>query len=235
MEKPAARLWPPPPWARAITDTSTSSSVARSETLRWPRALPAHDLADEHRDLRAPQRAQVVDDALGVAFLGPGAAEVLGVERGPAQLAVVVALDPRERERQQDQLAVRHRPRTGGGRRRARPRPASISSAAIWCARGVVFSYMNRPVSVISPTYSASAISGVGDNASACIRSHTISAVHEASGTTWLIVPKRVLSWWWSMFSRCAPSRSTLGRVAVDVAAVEEHDRPRRDVRRAAR
>ena len=26
-----------------------------------------------------------------------------------------------------------------------------------------------------------------------------ISAVDDASGTTWSTVPKRVLSWWWSM------------------------------------
>ena len=35
------------------------------------------------------------------------------------------------------------------------------------------------------------------------IRSHTISAVHDASSTTWLTVPKRVLSWWWSMLRMC--------------------------------
>ena len=52
------------------------------------------------------------------------------------------------------------------------------------CARGVVFSYMKRPVSVISPTYSDCATLGAGSTSSACIRSHTISAVQEASGTT---------------------------------------------------
>src|SRR5579875_3609331 len=77
--------------------------------------------------------------------------------------------------------------------------PASISSAAIRCAREPVFSYMKRPVSVISPTYSASAISKSGFTPSPCIRSQTISAVHDARGTTRLTVPKRVLSWWWSM------------------------------------
>ena len=39
------------------------------------------------------------------------------------------------------------------------------------------------------------------------MRSHTISAVQDASGTTWLMVPKRVLSWWWSMFRMWVPSR----------------------------
>ena len=76
---------PPPPWARAITDTSTSSSVARSDTLCWPAALAAQELADEHRDLRALQRPQVVDDALGVALLGPGLGEVLGAQRRPSR------------------------------------------------------------------------------------------------------------------------------------------------------
>ena len=47
VEKPAARRWPPPPSARAITETSMRSSVARSETLRagspasWSRTSPA--------------------------------------------------------------------------------------------------------------------------------------------------------------------------------------------------
>ena len=41
------------------------------------------------------------------------------------------------------------------------------------------------------------------------MRSHTISAVHEASTTTWSIVPKRVLSWWWSMLMMCVPARLT--------------------------
>ena len=52
------------------------------------------------------------------------------------------------------------------------------------CAREPVFSYMKRPVSVIRPMYSACATACVGATASPCIRSHTISAVHEASGTT---------------------------------------------------
>ena len=62
-----------------------------------------------------------------------------------------------------------------------------------------VFSYMNRPVSVISPTYSASAVVSDGLDLEPVHQSHTISAVQEASGTTRLTVPKRVLSWWWSM------------------------------------
>ena len=71
-----------------------------------------------------------------------------------------------------------------------------MSSAAITCARVPVFSYMNLPVSVTSPTYNASAIVGVACTPSPRMRSHTISAVHDASSTTWSTVPKRVLSWW---------------------------------------
>src|SRR5437588_7458376 len=76
--------------------------------------------------------------------------------------------------------------------------PASISSPAIAWARTPVFSYMNRPVSVIRATYRASAICRVGATPRPCIRSHTISAVQEASGSTRFTVPNIVLSWWWS-------------------------------------
>ena len=62
-------------------------------------------------------------------------------------------------------------------------------------ASGVVFSYMNFPVSVTSPVYSASAIGGVISTPRSLARRYTISAVHEASGATRFTVPKRVLSW----------------------------------------
>ena len=96
------------------------------------------------------------------------------------------------------------------------------------CAAGPVFSYMKRPVSVTRPTYSASAICGVSATSSARMRSHTISAVHDASATTWLIVPKCVLSWWWSRL-RIGASPISIG-VAVEVAAVQEDDRALGDV-----
>ena len=68
--------------------------------------------------------------------------------------------------------------------------------------------------------------------------SHTISAVHEASASTWLTAPKRVLSWWWSMLRIGAPLGTEVDRVAVDVAAVQEDvdalaERPRAARRRA--
>src|SRR5918992_3114315 len=87
--------------------------------------------------------------------------------------------------------------------------PPSISSAAISCAREPVFSYMKRPVSVTTPTYSASAIGCVTSTPRPFARSQTISAVHDACGSTWLSVPKRVLSWWWSTLRMQRPSRSS--------------------------
>src|SRR3954452_6411750 len=58
---------------------------------------------------------------------------------------------------------------------------------------------MKRPVSVTTPTYKASAIDCVAATSRPRMRSHTSSAVQDAVSTTWLIVPNRVLSWWWSM------------------------------------
>ena len=37
VEKPAARMWPPPPWLRAIAETSTSPPLERRLTLRAAR------------------------------------------------------------------------------------------------------------------------------------------------------------------------------------------------------
>src|SRR5579885_381663 len=76
--------------------------------------------------------------------------------------------------------------------------PASTSSAASRSAFGVVFVYWKRPVSVTTATYSASAIAAVRPTPSSRSRSRTISPVEEASATTTLTSPKRVLSWWWS-------------------------------------
>src|SRR5215213_735382 len=76
--------------------------------------------------------------------------------------------------------------------------PASTSSAASRSDFGVVFEYWNRPVSVTSATYSASAISAVSSTPSSRSTSRTISPVEDASATTRFTSPKRELSWWWS-------------------------------------
>ena len=197
------------------------------------RRLAVELLAHEPGDRGALDRAQVVDDALGVALVG-------------ARGAVVVARQVRHASAGRRRSARRWRarapaaracpagcPRRGAGRPRARRCPAAISSAAISCARGPVFSYMKRPVSVTRPTYSASPIGSVIGTSSPCIRSHTISAVHDACGSTWLIVPKRVLSWWWSMLriSAVGLALERLGRRALDVAAVQEDQRALAEVR----
>ena len=204
---PAARRCPPPPRARAIRETSMRSSVARSETLRG--RLAAELLAHEPGDRGALDRAQVVDDALGVALVGAGGAVVV------ARSGASRSAGRRRSARRWSARAPAARacpagcPRRGAGRSRAASTPPAISSAAISCARGPVFSYMKRPVSVTRPTYSASPIAVVTGTPSPCIRSHTISAVHDACGSTWLIVPKRVLSWWWSMLTISArPARA---------------------------
>ena len=99
------------------------------------------------------------------------------------------------------------------------------------CARVPVFSYMNLPVSVTRPTYSASAISGVGSTPSARMRSHTISAVHDASGTTWSIVAEaRVVVVVVDVDDRQVGLVADEHRGAVDVAAVQEDDEAVGDV-----
>ena len=89
-----------------------------------------------------------------------------------------------------------------------------------------MFSYMNRPVSVIRPTYSASADRASGLDLQAGHQVPDDLGRARGVGPTRLTVPKRVLSWWWSMLSRWMPGPAQrLGRVAVEVAAVQEHDR----------
>ena len=72
VEKPAAWRWPPPPSLRAITLTSTSSADARRLTLHHALAALLQLLAHQRRDDRALERADVVDDALGVVLVGAG-------------------------------------------------------------------------------------------------------------------------------------------------------------------
>src|SRR5262245_6923960 len=57
----------------------------------------------------------------------------------------------------------------------------------------------------------ASAISGVSSTPSSSRRSRTISPVDDASATTRLSAPKRVLSWWWSTLTTSGALWSTSG------------------------
>ena len=111
--------------------------------------------------------------------------------------------------------------------------PASISSAAIWWAAGVVFSYMNRPVSVTRPTYSAFAISGVISASSSLAIRHTISAVDDADRADEVHgAEARVVVMVVDVEDVQAVGLEEVDRHAVDVAAVEEDDRALRDVLR---
>ena len=112
--------------------------------------------------------------------------------------------------------------------------PASISSAAMRCVVGLVFSYMNRPVSVTSADVErARDLRASSPRRGSFASSKRISAVHEASVSTRFTVPKRVLSWWWSMFRILAlVAVQEVDRHAVDVAAVEEDQHAVDDVGR---
>ena len=135
-------------------ETSTRSSVARSETLRAAVASPSpRQVAHERRRPRCPR------PSAGGRRRPRSSSRRRRSRRSPSRVRCVTrqqpaveALDVREPARQQLELARAACPRRGGGRSRGRRRPASISSAAISCARGPVFSYMNLPVSVTRPT-----------------------------------------------------------------------------------
>src|ERR687887_1340437 len=95
--------------------------------------------------------------------------------------------------------------------------PASTSSAASRNAFGVVFVYWNRPVSVTSAMYKASAISGVSCTPSSRKTSLSTSPVEDAAGTMRFTSPKRVLSWWWST-SMTSGARSRIDGSAIRVS-----------------
>ena len=121
VAKPAAWRCPPPPPARAMTETSMRPSVARSETLRRPR-LPSGQLARERGDLGALDRAQVVDDALRVAVLGARETEVLAREAGEGQPARRRSAARGPGRAPAARAWRRACPRRGGGRCRGRRR-----------------------------------------------------------------------------------------------------------------
>ena len=95
------------PGARAMTETSTRSSVARSDTLRLGDSPFPSRSRIRPGDGGPLDRAQVVDDALRVALVGPRGPVVLEREVGHGEQPAVVALDVREPARQQLELALR--------------------------------------------------------------------------------------------------------------------------------
>ena len=67
----------PAPGAGDRRDVDLAVGGAQRHLLA--RAVAVEQLARQRRDLRAVDRAQVVDDALGVALLGAGRPEVVAV------------------------------------------------------------------------------------------------------------------------------------------------------------
>ena len=108
VEKPAAWRWPPPPWARAIARDVDAVVGGAQRHLARPCSPSPRRSRTSAGDRGALDRAQVVDDALGVALLGAGRARSpRRVRCGERQQPVVVALDVGEPARQQLELAVR--------------------------------------------------------------------------------------------------------------------------------
>ena len=108
VENPAARLWPPPPKLRAISETSTPSGCDRSEPFRAVVA-PGRQLAHERDELRAVDGPEVVDDPLRVRLLCAGRVEVLPPELGDDDPPVRELGRPLERAGKQLQLRERRR------------------------------------------------------------------------------------------------------------------------------
>jgi hypothetical protein len=76
-----------------MRDTSMRSSVARSETLRRALAVSERSSRTEAGDRRALDRAQVVDDALGVALVRARLGVVRAREVRDGEQPAVEALD----------------------------------------------------------------------------------------------------------------------------------------------
>src|SRR3954469_24277200 len=83
-------------------------AVGRAQRDLLACAVAVEQLARQRRDLRALDRAQVVDDALGVALLRAGHPEVVAGQVRERQRAVVEAVEVRERAPEQLELRVRH-------------------------------------------------------------------------------------------------------------------------------
>ena len=86
--KPAAWRCPPPPPARAIDrDVDLAVGGAQRHLLAVRSAVAGEQLAASAATFVPLDRAQVVDDALGVALLGAGRLEVLARQRGRSSAA----------------------------------------------------------------------------------------------------------------------------------------------------
>ena len=105
-------------------------------------------LADQRGDLGALDRAQVVDDPLGIRLLRAGVLEVLALEVGDDERPSLEDLRVLERARERASASRRRRSRTRPGRRGGRRRPPRRARRRDEVPSAVVFAYWKRPVSV---------------------------------------------------------------------------------------
>ena len=204
VENPAARRWPPPPPARAIADTSTRSSVARRRDLAGRRAVGLLSRTSAG-DRRALDRAQVVDDALRVALVGAGGREVVARQVGEREQPAVEALDVGQAAREQLELALRDAlVQAPVDRVRVDPAGDQLGRHLVRARAGVL-------VHEAAGVGDQADVQRLGDRRASPRRPSSLHQVPHhlrrarSRRTTWLIVPKRVLSWWWSMLRIGAP------------------------------
>ena len=107
VEKPAARLWPPPPVAAGDRrDVDVALAGAQADLAGGAAAVPWSRTSGG--DLGPLDRAQVVDDPLGHLLAGAARLVVGGGDVGEDEAVVAVALDPVQGARDEAQLLDRH-------------------------------------------------------------------------------------------------------------------------------
>ena len=151
MEKPAARLWPPPPCSAGDRrDVDLAVAGAQADLAGGAPAVAL--VADQGGDLGSLDRAQVVDDPLGHLLAGAARLVVGGGDVGEHEPAVAVVLDAFQGAGDQPQLLDRHvLVEAAVGLVDVDPGFDQVGGDPVG-ARRSVFSYMNLPVSVTRPT-----------------------------------------------------------------------------------
>ena len=140
----------------------------------------------------------MVDDALGVALVGARGAVVLEREVRDGQQPAVVALDVREPARQQLELALRH------ALVEAAVDPVPVDAAVEQRGRHLVRARAGVLVHEAARVGHQADVERLADRRRE-LHAELLHQVPDHLGrargcrSTWLSVPKRVLSWWWSM------------------------------------
>ena len=209
LEKPAAWRWPPPPlFPGDRGDVEVCLGRPQADPVRRP--VRGGRLADQRCELGALDRAQVVDDPLGVRLLRARVVEVLALEVGNDHAASLEDLCVLERAR--DELEL------GEGDVLVHALEDAVDVGPRLHELGGETKCLGRRVRVLEATRVGDDgdVERLGDRrreAEAELRktSARISPVDEAWPTIRFTLPKRVLSWWWSMSTTsCAFSRSVV-------------------------